>query len=162
MFMSITAFQELVTVNIWMFNNLLLNERVDLRHNTNYLTINKKCLIFWNKLILENYGYKPQSLQSLTSKTVSWGAARMWWFSLYWPINQHVEHLVVSDSHDEGKDIIAVFLDFFYNYFDDPGGVHDITCSGGPSSEFKNKFMVKFLQLPNQKHKSLSHRDNLL
>ena len=68
----------------------------------------------------------------------------------------------MSDSHDEGKDILAVFLDFLYNHFDNPGSVRDVICSDGPSSEFKNKFTVKFLQLPNQKHKSLSHRNTLL
>ena len=50
----------------------------------------------------------------------------------------------MSDSH--GKGTVAVFVDFLYNHFDDPGAVHDLIGSDGPSSEFKNKFIVKFLQ----------------
>ena len=50
----------------------------------------------------------------------------------------------MSDSH--GKGTVAVFVDFLYNHFDDPGAVHDLIWSDGPSSEFKNKFIVKFLQ----------------
>ena len=55
-------------------------------------------------------------------------------------------YLIVSDSPDQGKDNIVVFAGFLYNHFDDPGVDHDIIWSDGPSSEFKNKFMVKFLQ----------------
>ena len=51
----------------------------------------------------------------------------------------------------KSKDIVVVFVDFLNNHFD-PGAVHDI-WSDGPSSEFKNKFMVKFLQSHSQKHK---------
>ena len=51
----------------------------------------------------------------------------------------------MSDSHGEGKVTAAIFVDFFYNHFDYPEAVHDIVWYG-PSSEFKNKFMVKFLQ----------------
>ena len=53
---------------------------------------------------------------------------------------------IVSDSHDKNKDTVAVFVNFFYNHFDDLGAVHDIIWSYGLSSEFKNKFIVKFLQ----------------
>ena len=68
----------------------------------------------------------------------------------------------MSDSHNKGKDNVAVFTDFLYNHFDDPGAVHDDKWSDGPSSESKNKFILKFLQLLSQKHKSLSHGNNLL
>ena len=44
-------------------------------------------------------------------------------------------------------------MDFLSKHFDNPGAVH-IIWSGGPSSEFKNKIMVKFLQLHSQKHKT--------
>ena len=44
-------------------------------------------------------------------------------------------------------------MDFLFEHFDDPGAVH-IIWSGGPSSEFKNKIMVKFLQLHSQKYKT--------
>ena len=40
--MSITAFQKLVTVSIWMFNNLFLYERDVCCQSMNYLTINNK------------------------------------------------------------------------------------------------------------------------
>ena len=39
----------------------------------------------------------------------------------------------------------AMFVDFLYDHFDDPGAVH-IIWSDGPSSEIKNKFMVKFFE----------------
>ena len=55
-------------------------------------------------------------------------------------------YLIVSDSHDKGKDTVAVFVDFLKNHFDDCGAVHDIIWSDGPSSEFKKKFMVRFVQ----------------
>ena len=51
----------------------------------------------------------------------------------------------MSKSCDKGKDTVAVFVDFLYNHFDDPGTVHDIIWLDGPSSEFTNKFMVKLL-----------------
>ena len=54
-------------------------------------------------------------------------------------------YLIVSDSGKD-KDALAVFVDFICNHFHDPGAVHNIVWSDGPSSEFKNKFMVKFLQ----------------
>ena len=49
------------------------------------------------------------------------------------------------DSHDKGKGAAAMIVDFVYNQFDDPEAVR-IIWSDGPSSELKNKFMVKFLQ----------------
>ena len=61
----------------------------------------------------------------------------------------------MSDRHHKVKDTVTVFVDFLYNHFDDPGAVHDTVWSGGPSSEFKNKFMVKSLQSLSQKHISL-------
>ena len=57
------------------------------------------------------------------------------------------------DSHGKGKDAVAMFVDFLYNHFDDPRAVN-IIWSNGPTSEFKNKFMVKFLQSHSQKHKT--------
>ena len=39
----------------------------------------------------------------------------------------------------------AMFVDFLYDHFDDPGAAH-IIWSDGPSSEIKNKFMVKFFE----------------
>ena len=64
-------------------------------------------------------------------------------------------YLIVSDSHDKGKDTVAVFVDFLYNHFDDPGAAHDIIWSDGLPSEFKNSFIVKFLQSLSQTHKRL-------
>ena len=63
----------------------------------------------------------------------------------HWSVNQYVKHLIVSKSCDKGKDTVAVLVDFLYNHFDDPGTVHDIIWLDGPSSEFTNKLMVKFL-----------------
>ena len=47
----------------------------------------------------------------------------------------------MSDS-DKDEDTVPVIVDFPYNPFDDPGAAHEIIWLGGPSSEFKNKFMV--------------------
>ena len=59
-------------------------------------------------------------------------------------------YLIVSDSRDKGKDTVVVFVDFLYE-----NCVHKceeyIIWSDGPTSEFKNKFMVKFLQILSQK-----------
>ena len=41
MFMSITDFQELVTVRIWMFNNLLLNKSCGMLRYIAYVTAKK-------------------------------------------------------------------------------------------------------------------------
>ena len=49
--------------------------------------------------------------------------------------------------------VVAVFSDFLYDHFDDSGAVHDIIWSDRPSSQSKNKFMVKFLQSISQTHK---------
>ena len=35
-------------------------------------------------------------------------------------------YLIVSASHDKGKDTVVVFVYFLYNHFDDPRAVHDI------------------------------------
>ena len=64
-------------------------------------------------------------------------------------------YLIVSNSHGKGKDTVAVFVDFLYNHFDDPGAVHDIIWSDGLASYFKNSFIVKFLQSLSQTHKRL-------
>ena len=65
-------------------------------------------------------------------------------------------YLIVLDS-DKGEDTVVKFVDFLCNHFDDPGPVQEIIWSDGPSSEFKNKFMIKFLQSLSQKYKRLSH-----
>lgn len=43
-------------------------------------------------------------------------------------------YLIVSNSHEKGKDTVVLFLDFLYNYMIQ-GAVHDIIQSDGPSSE---------------------------
>ena len=43
--------------------------------------------------------------------------------------------------------MVAVFVDFLYNHFDDPGAEHDNIWSDRSSSEFKNKLMANFFQL---------------
>ena len=59
--------------------------------------------------------------------------------------------LIVPDSRDKGKDTVVVFVDFLYE-----NCVHKcdeyIIWPDGPTSEFKNKFMVKFLQILSQKY----------
>ena len=52
--------------------------------------------------------------------------------------------------------MVAVFVDFLYNHFDDPGVEHDNIWSDRSSSEFKNKLMVNFFQLLSKKYISLS------
>ena len=60
--------------------------------------------------------------------------------------------LILSDSRDKGKDTVAVFIDFLYNHFGATDAMEDIIWSHGPTSEFKNKYMVKFLQSLSQKY----------
>ena len=60
--------------------------------------------------------------------------------------------LIVSDSRDKGKGTVAVFTDFLYNHFGATDAMEDIIWSDGPTSEFKNKYMVKFLQSLSQKY----------
>ena len=60
--------------------------------------------------------------------------------------------LIVSDSRDKGKDMVAVLIDFLYNHFGVTEGMEDIIWSDGPTSEFKNKYMAKFIQSLNQKY----------
>ena len=62
--MSITTFQKLVTVSIWMFNNLLLNKSCGMlpQYKLPYGKL-------WNLNLpqtMENYGYEPKSSKSLT------------------------------------------------------------------------------------------------
>ena len=59
---------------------------------------------------------------------------------------------IVSDSRDKGKDTVAVFIDFLYNHFGVTDTTEDILWLDWPTSEFKNKFMVKFLQSLSQKY----------
>ena len=70
-------------------------------------------------------------------------------------------YLTVPDSHHQGKDTVVVLVDLLCNHFGDPGAVN-IIWSDGTSSEFKIKFIVKFLQSLIQKHEGLSHRNTLL
>ena len=60
--------------------------------------------------------------------------------------------LIVSNSRDKGNDTVAVFIDFLYNLFGVTEAMEDIIWSDGPTSEFKNEFMVIFLQSPSQKY----------
>ena len=64
------------------------------------------------------------------------GAARVSCFlPQHWPVYKSVCEtylIIVLDSHDKGKDAVAVFVDFLFDHFDDPGAVHTI-WSDGPS-----------------------------
>ena len=60
--------------------------------------------------------------------------------------------VTVFDSRDKGKDTVTVFIDFFYNYFVITDAMEDIIWQDGPTSEFNNKHMVKFLQSFSQKN----------
>ena len=46
-----------------------------------------------------------------------------------------------------------MFIDLLYDHLDNPGAVH-VIWSDGPSSESKNRFMVKFFQSHSQKHQT--------
>ena len=70
--------------------------------------------------------------------------------------------LIVSDSRDKGKGTVAVFIDFLYNHFGATDAMEDIIWSDGPTSEFKNKYMVKFLQSLSQNIISNSRGSTLL
>ena len=59
--------------------------------------------------------------------------------------------LTVSDLRDNRKDTATVFIDFLYNHFGVTEAIEDI-WSDRPTSKFKNKFMVKFLQPLSQKY----------
>ena len=59
--MSITGFQKLATVSIWIFN-VLLNKSSGMLQSYKLPWI-KLSYIFWNNLPMENYGYE----QALTS-----------------------------------------------------------------------------------------------
>lgn len=63
-------------------------------------------------------------------------------------------YVICSDTKNKDKDTIFVFLDFFYSEIikETPGISEEVIWSDGPSSEFKNKFMVRTLQLLAQKH----------
>ena len=64
-------------------------------------------------------------------------------------------YLICSNSMDKGKNTIAVFLDTLYEkiFSDDFNSDQEIICSDGPSSEFKNRFMVHLLQYLSDKFK---------
>ena len=57
-------------------------------------------------------------------------------------------------SCDKGKNTIAVFLSMLYELFenDGHGPLHETIWSDGPSSEFKNRFMVYLLQHLSRKY----------
>ena len=99
-------------------------------------------------LVMENYGYKPQLSQSLPFQQSALCSHQSVMLSTTALTYKSVckTYLIVSDSHDKDKDTVAEFVDFLGNHFDKPGAVHDIIWSDGPSSEFKKKFMLKFLQ----------------
>ena len=61
-------------------------------------------------------------------------------------------YLIVSDSRDKQKDTVTVFIDFLYENCCVHKSEENITWSDRPTSEFKNKFMVKFLQILSQKY----------
>lgn len=63
-------------------------------------------------------------------------------------------YVICSDTKNKDKDTIFVFLDFFYREIikENPEISEEVIWSDGPSSEFKNKYMVKTLQLLTQKH----------
>ena len=85
--------------------------------------------MFWNKLIMENYGYKSQSSQTLTSEQsalCSHQIAMLSTTALTYKSVCKTYLIIVSDRHDKVKDIVAVFLDFLYNHCDYPGALHDI------------------------------------
>ena len=58
-------------------------------------------------------------------------------------------YLICSNSMDKGKNTTAVFLDTLYEkiFSDDFNSDQEIIWSDGPSSEFKNRFMVHLLHL---------------
>ena len=64
-------------------------------------------------------------------------------------------YLICSNSMDKGKNTIAVFLDTLYEkiFSDDFNSDQEIIWSDGPSSEFKNCFMVHLLQYLSDKFK---------
>ena len=61
-------------------------------------------------------------------------------------------YLIVSDSREKGKDTVAVFIDFLYENCCAHKCEEYIIWSDGPTYEFKNKFMAKFLQILSQKY----------
>ncbi|XP_063222491.1 uncharacterized protein LOC134531000 isoform X3 [Bacillus rossius redtenbacheri] len=63
-------------------------------------------------------------------------------------------YILCSDTNNKDKDTVFVFLDFFYTEIlkENSAISEEIIWSDGPSSEFKNKFMVKTLEILNQKH----------
>ena len=63
-------------------------------------------------------------------------------------------YLICSNSCDKGKNTIAVFLSTLYELIenDGHGPLHEIIWSDGPSSEFKNRFMVHLLQYLSRKY----------
>ena len=56
-------------------------------------------------------------------------------------------YLIVSDKRDKGKDIVVVFIDFLHENCCVHKCEEYIIWSEGPTSEFKNNFMVIFLQI---------------
>jgi len=57
-------------------------------------------------------------------------------------------YLICSNSSDKGKNTIAVFLSTLYELIEDGSRdpQHEIIWSDGPSSEFKNRFMVHLIK----------------
>ena len=59
---------------------------------------------------------------------------------------------MVSDGRDKGKDTVAEFIDFLCESCCAHKSEKYNIWSDRPTSEFKNKFMVKFLQILSQKY----------
>ena len=82
--------------------------------------MNKISLINWNKLFIENYGYQPQSSQSLTTyQSALWRHQSVMLFTTVLNYKSVCKtYLIISDS-EKGKDTEAVYVDFLCYHFDD-------------------------------------------
>lgn len=65
-------------------------------------------------------------------------------------------YMICSDASDKGKDTVFALLDILYDEIVRESGSSqpdlEVIWSDGPSSEFKNKYMVKTLQLLSKKY----------
>lgn len=64
--------------------------------------------------------------------------------------------LICSDTRDKTKDTVAVFVDHLYNNYlfrDSCSATEEAIWSDGPSSEFKNRYMMRLLQELSRKYK---------
>ena len=63
--------------------------------------------------------------------------------------------LICSDTKDKGKDTVAVFINHLYEnyiFMEECSATQEVIWSDGPTSEFKNRFMVKFIKVLNEKY----------